>query len=408
MKIPGKDDRVHRETVSVTLAVGAAPWQKTLAASLLSAGMLRRFLSSGPNLVIQEPNGDGSLQEIKRLPLNRAVHRLLWGTWRRFPRKWRRWSPVMPMVLIKDHWWSRWIPPCDVFHGWMGQSLASINAAKRQGAVTLVENPGRHPGHFHKAPWEECDRFKIKNSERSPLLPLALIHRMEREYQICDCIVVPSTVAQESFAEFGLGEKTVVVFPGVDDQFFSPASPQVREQPFRVCFAGRVELSKGAGYLLQAWKRLALPNAELVLAGEVRPEMNGLLETHADASVRKLGFLSMKDLVKAYQESDLFVFPSVNEGFAQVLLEAMACGLPVVATELSGSKDCVAEGKEGFVVPARDVERLADAILWCFQHRDETRAMGRAARARIESQFTLDHYNQRMIALYNELASVTT
>ena len=392
--------------VSVTLAVGTAPWQKTLAESLLSAGMLRRLLSSGPNLEIQEPNGNGSLVEIKRFPFNRAVHRVLWGTWRRLPRKVRRWSPVMPMVLIKDHCWSRWIPPCNVFHGWMGQSLASIGAAKRQGAVALVENPGRHPGHFHKAPWEECDRFNIKNSERSPLLPAALIHRMEREYQICDRIVVPSTVAQKSFAEFGLGEKTVVVFPGVDDEFFSTRRSQERKQTFRVCFAGRVELSKGGGYLLQAWKRLALPDAELVLAGEVRPEMNGLLKTHANSSVRKLGFLSMKELVKAYQDSDLFAFPSVNEGFAQVLLEAMACGLPAVATDVSGAQDCITEGREGFVVPARDVERLAGAILWCYQHRDETRAMGRAARARIESQFTLDHYNQRMIALYKELASV--
>jgi starch synthase len=112
--------------------------------------------------------------------------------------------------------------------------------------------------------------------------------------------------------------------------------------------------------------------------------------------------------VKAYQEPDLFVFPSVNEGFAQVLLEAMACGLPVVATELSGAKDCVTDGEEGFVVAARDVDRLAEKILWCYQHRDETRAMGKAARAKIESQFALDHYNQRMIALYNQLASATT
>jgi glycosyltransferase involved in cell wall biosynthesis len=408
MNIPDKDNRTHRETVSVTLAVGTAPWQKTLTASLLSAGMLRRFLSSGPNLEIQEPNGNGSLEEIKRFPLNRVINGLLWGAWRRLPRKWRRWSPVMATVLMKDLWWSRWIPPCSIFHGWMGQSLTSIGAAKYQGAVTLVENPGRHPGHFHRAPWEECDRFNIKNSERSPLLPTALIHRMEREYQICDRIVVPSTLAHGSFAEFGFAEKTVVVFPGVDDQFFSPPRAKERQEFFRVCFAGRVELSKGAGYLLQAWKRMALSNAELVLAGEVRPEMNGLMETHADSSVRKLGFLSMRELVKAYQESDVFVFPSVNEGFAQVLLEAMACGLPVVATELSGAKDCVTEGKEGFIVPARDVDRLAEAILWCYQHRDETRAMGRAARAKIESQFTLDHYNQRMIALYNELASVTT
>jgi glycosyltransferase involved in cell wall biosynthesis len=58
------------------------------------------------------------------------------------------------------------------------------------------------------------------------------------------------------------------------------------------------------------------------------------------------------------------------------------------------------DGKEGTIVPARHVDALADAISWCYQHRDEAQAMGKAARTRIESQFTLDHYNQRIIALY--------
>jgi glycosyltransferase involved in cell wall biosynthesis len=398
---------MERDNVTVTLAVGAAPWQKTLAASLLAAGMLRRLLTSNPYLEIQDPNGNGSLQEIKRFPLNRIVNGVLWGAWRSLPKGWRPSSPVMVTVLMRDELWSHWIPPCSVFHGWMGQSLASLPAAKRQGARTLVENAGRHPGHFHKAPLEECERFAIKPSQYSPLLPTALIRRMEHEYEICDRIVVPSNLARGSFAEFGLADKTIVIFPGVDEQFFSPRPQQPepqRKRLFRVCFAGRLELSKGAGYLLQAWKRLGLANAELVLAGEVRPEMKELLETHADSSVRATGFLTMQKLVELYRESDLFVFPSVNEGLAQVLLEAMAAGLPVVATELSGACDCVSEGKEGFIVPARDVDRTAEAIEWCYEHRDETRGMGRAARARIEGQFTLDHYNQRMILLYRELA----
>jgi glycosyltransferase involved in cell wall biosynthesis len=398
---------MERDNVTVTLAVGAAPWQKTLAASLLAAGMLRRLLTSNPYLEIQDPNGNGSLQGIKRFPLNRIVNGVLWGAWRSLPKGWRPSSPVMVTVLMRDELWSHWIPPCSVFHGWMGQSLASLPAAKRQGARTLLENAGRHPGHFHKAPLEECERFAIKPSQYSPLLPTALIRRMEREYEICDRIVVPSNLARGSFAEFGLADKTTMIFPGVDEQFFSPRPQQVEPQGkrlFRVCFAGRLELSKGAGYLLQAWKRLGLANAELVLAGEVRPEMRELLATHADSSVRATGFLTVQTLVELYRESDLFVFPSVNEGLAQVLLEAMATGLPVVATELSGACDCVSEGKEGFIVPARDVERTAEAIQWCYEHGDETRAMGRAARARIERQFTLDHYNQRMIALYREIA----
>jgi glycosyltransferase involved in cell wall biosynthesis len=396
---------MRRDRVSVTLAVGAAPYQKTLTASLLRAGMLRRFLSFGDYLEIQDPNEEGVLEEIKRFPLNRAVNRVAWGAWRRWPSGLRPASPVMATVLLADHLQSRWIPQCSVFHGWMGQSLASMKVAKEKGAVTLVENVGRHPGHFYQASGEECDRFGIAEKDRSPLLPAALIRRMEREYEICDAIAVPSNVARTSFAEFGYARKAIVVHPGVDADFFSPRAESAKRTMFRACFVGRVELAKGAGYLLQVWKRLALPNAELVLAGEVRPEMKELLRTQADSTVRVAGVLTAVELAELYSSSDVFAFPSVNEGLAMVLLEAMASGLAVVASDMSGAADCVSEGKEGFITPVRDVDRLAEAILWCYQHRDETRAMGFAARARVEREFTLEHYNQRMIAVYHKLAS---
>jgi glycosyltransferase involved in cell wall biosynthesis len=93
------------------------------------------------------------------------------------------------------------------------------------------------------------------------------------------------------------------------------------------------------------------------------------------------------------------------EGLANVLLEAMASGLPVVATDRSGALDCVTAGKDGFVVPAGNVDALAEAIFWCYQHRDKTMAMGKAARTKIEQQFTLSHYEDRQIALYRSLGN---
>ena len=311
----------------------------------------------------------------------------------------------MVTVLMRDQ---LWIPPCSVFHGWMRQSLVSLPAAKRQGARTLVENAGRHPGHFHKAPWEECQRFKIKPSQHSPLLPTELIRRMEREYEICDRIVVPSNLARSSLAEFGLADKTSVVFPGVDEQFFFPAAAAggtaTAEELVPRLFCCSPRSVQGGRLSAASVEKARLGQCRTAAGGEVRPEMKELLETHAGSGVRAAGFLTIEKLVELYRESDLFVFPSVNEGLAQVLLEAMAAGSPVVSTELSGARDCVTEGKEGFIVPARDVDRTAQAIQWCCDHRDETRAMGRAARARIEKQFTLDHYNQPMIALYRGLA----
>jgi glycosyltransferase involved in cell wall biosynthesis len=396
---------VPTDTVSVTLGVGGAPYQKTLAANLLKARMLRRVFNTGPYLEIQDPDSEGSLHVIRRYPIHYWMSRISWGIWRRIPMSVRPGPPAMVSVLLTDRLWSPWIPPCDVYHGWMGLSVECFRAAKRQGAVTLLENAGRHPRHWHQAGAEECKRLGIAPRERSKPLPSMLIRRITKEYELCDRIVVPSNLAYRSFAEFGLADKVSIVPTGVDTDFFNPAKVSEPADKFRVCFVGRVELAKGAGYLLQAWKRLALPNAELVMVGSVKPEMNSLMRECSDSTVRTTGVVPPAALAKIYRESDLFAFPSVNEGLAQVLLEAMASGLPIVASDYSGGDDLITEGKEGFIVPARNVDRLAEAILWCYQHRDETRAMGRAARAKIESQFTLDHYSQRQIALYRAVAA---
>src|ERR1700691_6298805 len=395
-----------QDAVSVTLAVGSAAYQKTLVASLLQSGLLRRFLMSGPYLEIQDPGSDGSLRVIKSFPLNRRINQLCWGLWRRLPEARRPPLPAMVAAVLSDQLWSRCIPPCTIFHGWMGNSLATLQVAKRQGDLTLIENAGRHPQHWHQATLEEYDRFQIAPNQRRPLLSPRMIRRQEREYELCDRVAVPSTLAHRSFAEFGLAHKAVVVLLGADTQLFSPQPRREPPRLFRACFVGRIELAKGIGYLLQAWKRLALPNAELVLVGEVKPEMNSLLRSHADSTVRMTGVLPHKGVAAHYRDADIFVLPSVNEGLAQVMLEAMASGLPVVASDLSGADDCITEGKEGFIVPARNVDRPAAVTLWCYQHRDEIRAMGLAARARIESQFTLDHYNHRQIALYRSLAGI--
>jgi glycosyltransferase involved in cell wall biosynthesis len=397
------------KSISVTLAVGAAPYQKTLASSLLRAGMLRRVFELGPHFEVQEPDGDGSLKTITRFPVFRFSTRVVWAIWRRLPWRLRPRPPAGLNVWLTDRLLANWIAPSTIFHGRTASCLASLGAAKRQGMVTLVEAASRHPRHWKQTDLEECRRLGVNSRDGSGNPSEMLLRRRDREFDLCDRIVVPSTVARQSFAEMGYGGKTEVVPIGVDiDVFFpkrvNPRSGATAAPVFRACYVGRIEPAKGVGYLLQAWKRLALPRAELVLAGEAMPAMNSWLKGFSDCNVRLAGFLSPYEVAQCYRDSNLFVLPSPNEGLAMVLLEAMASGLPAVATDMTGAVDCVENGKEGLIVPARDVDALADAILWCYQHPDESRAMGLAARARIESHFTLDHYNQRQIALYRSLA----
>jgi glycosyltransferase involved in cell wall biosynthesis len=284
--------------------------------------------------------------------------------------------------------------------------VASLRTAKQARAATLIEYPNLHPRSWQREVSTECHRFKVPLNACASLLPNRLIQRMEREFVECDKIVVPSTAARRSFESFSYASKATVVAPGVDHELFAPVPSAGYSRPslFRVCYVGRVELAKGMAYLLQAWKNLNLKNAELLLVGEYRSELKHLLAQYAGSNVRIVGLLSPAEVADCYRSSSLFVFPSVNEGFGMVLLEAMASGLPVIASQGTGADDCVTHGEDGFVVPARNVAALEDTLLWCYQHQDDAKSIGENARSKIEAQFTLAHYNHRVIDLYQSVA----
>ena len=261
-----------------------------------------------------------------------------------------------------------------------------------------------HPRRWQREVLAECAHFGIHPKQCASVLSERLIQRMEREFAECDKIVVPSTAARQSFEGLRDAGKATVVWPGVNHDFFTPPPDSRRPPLFRVCYVGRLELAKGLGYLLQSWHKLALPDAELVLIGEYRTELKSLLERYDGANVRLTNILSPQEVAQWYRESSLFVFPSVNEGFGMVLLEAMASGLTVIASEKTGADDCVTHGHDGFIVPARNVDALAETILWCYQHPDDAQSIGKAARATIEAQFTLAHYDRRIISLYRSVS----
>jgi starch synthase len=369
--------------------------------------MLRRLLSFGPDLEILEPDGAGSLRVIKRHSLILA-NRIVWGLWRRTPGMKRSRLPVLASTWLADRLASRWAASGNVFHGWTATCLASLRVAKQARAATLVENPILHPRHWQREVLAECNRFGIRPRDCESVLPEAVVRRMEREYALCDKIVVPSAAARRSFEESGYAAKTVVIGPGVDHHFFTPPLGSPGPPLFRVCYVGRLELAKGLVYLLQAWKKLALSGAELVLIGECRAEMKPFLQGYASKSVRLIGMQSLQEVAAWYRNSNIFAFPSVNEGLGMVILEAMASGLAVIATDKSGAPDCVTHGEDGFVVPARNVDALAEALWWCYRNPEDARSMGKAARAKVEGQFTLSHYDRRIIDLYQSMVDTAT
>ena len=395
------------KTISVTLAIGSDPYQQSLPAALLREGMLRRVLSFRPEPEVADPNGAGSLTVVRRFPAFKLANRVLWAAWRRLPGTGQSHLPKVATTWLADRLALRFVPPSSIFHGVSGTCLASMRAARRSGAVALLESPTLHLRHWQSEVSIDCERFGVNPRDCSSILPAPLIRRVEREYELCDKIIALSSPARQSFVESGYGQKTLVVLPGVDHVFFtSPPEPKDTGL-FRVCYVGRIEVAKGIGYLLEAWTRLRLPRAELLLAGEIRPDVEPLLKVNLNANLMLPGALPLSQVVECYRQSDVLVLPSANEGLGMVLLEAMACGIPVIATDRTGATDVVTEGVDGFVVPARKVEVLAERILWCYEHREQLRAMGAAARIKVEERFTLDHYERRLTEMYRQLSKET-
>jgi len=131
----------------------------------------------------------------------------------------------------------------------------------------------------------------------------------------------------------------------------------------------------------------------------VLPEIKEVLKGYADLpGVRMVGFLGTP--AAAYQQADIFVFPSLEEGSALVTYEAMACGLPVVTTPNAGS--LVRDGVEGFIVPIRDPDALAERMERLRANARLRQALGRAARMRVE-EFTWEQHGQALIQHYKSI-----
>jgi glycosyltransferase involved in cell wall biosynthesis len=103
-----------------------------------------------------------------------------------------------------------------------------------------------------------------------------------------------------------------------------------------------------------------------------------------------------------YSGASVFVFPSLVEGFALVLLEAMSCGIPVIATPNTAGPDILSDGVEGFIIPIRDVEALKEKLEWCYCHPQELAEMGRAARRKAE-QLNWGLYRQKLASRIQEI-----
>jgi glycosyltransferase involved in cell wall biosynthesis len=210
------------------------------------------------------------------------------------------------------------------------------------------------------------------------------IDRCLGEYEECDAVSVPSHFVKRSFVEQGVPAEKVHVCPyGVDLTLFAPRPRE--DDRFRVLFVGAYSIRKGIGDLFDAVRPLVRTGrAELWLVGHRAPEAGEILRRNADIAIDK-GPQPRASLAWFYSQASVLVLPSIEEGLALVLAQAMACGVPVIASANTGAEDLLRDGVEGFIVPARDPAAVRARLEWMLDDPRRREQMGLAARERARS-----------------------
>ncbi|WP_461789874.1 glycosyltransferase family 4 protein [Pedobacter sp.] len=287
----------------------------------------------------------------------------------------------------------------DVIIGFDTSSFLLVKRAKQKEKIFILDQSIAHPN-------SKAIIFEKLNS-LYPHLKLRLPFKSEQltalekvEHENADYIITASTFTKKTLVENQVDDKKIVINPyGVDNQRFNLNQLSTKEK-LRFLFVGSLTARKGINILLKVWKELNPLNAELLLVGPAEKEI--IDQIPQLASINYLGKIAHQDLQLTVSSCDVFVLPSFFEGFGLVILEAMACGLPVISTEATGAPDIIESGIDGIVYNSFDTEKLKASIQLFLESPDKAKTLGLNARKKVEN-FTWDAYGFRWAQLINNL-----
>jgi glycosyltransferase involved in cell wall biosynthesis len=241
----------------------------------------------------------------------------------------------------------------------------------------------------------EAKASLLEETEMSPLFA-----HNDDAFAQAEAVICASDFTRHSLAAAGSRAPTHVVGYGVDLELFAARSVAPSPGPLTVGFVGALSQRKGARYLLAALAALPPGAARLVLYTRAKVD-RALLRGFESVDLEVRGGLSDAALAADLRRCDLVALPSIAEGFGLVILEAMACGVPVLCTTSTGGADFIVHRRNGLLVAPGSAAALEQELAWALTHRDELFLMGRAARLEAE-RHSWAEYRRKFFAAYAE------
>jgi glycosyltransferase involved in cell wall biosynthesis len=278
--------------------------------------------------------------------------------------------------LVKEHW--------DVVHPWSGVAEEILRALEGKPTLRILMRGSAHISTQAELLEAEEKRTGSPQERPSPWI----ISRELREYKMADKIVALSSFARDSFIANGLNPQKVPLLPlGASLEMFRPSPQAIEErrrrilsgQPLRVLFVGTMSFRKGLYDLASVVKKLNGHSPDdnrfvFRFIGPVAPEAASL-EADLSGVVEFIPRRPQAELAQWYSWGDIFVFPTIEDGYAVVLAQASFSGLPVLTTTNSGGPDLIKNNETGWILPIRSPQLFVERLLWCESHREELAAM---------------------------------
>jgi len=273
--------------------------------------------------------------------------------------------------------------------------------------------------------WQEISPASAQRMGLSRASPVLRAWRRLRRAVLrrADCVVAISSEIREAFLSVGIDPEKIRCIPnGIDTVKFAPAPPEQKPLSRRelglpvdkvlVTYTGRLAAAKGLLPLIRVWRELVSrhPSAHLVLVGSggehtvdnCESELRQFIATHGlEPAVSLPG--QVDNVAEYLRASDLFVLPSEYEGLSLSLLEALACGLPAVATRVGAAPEVLEHERSGILIEPKDPPALERGIEWLLNHRERWPAMAAAARQTVLQNYSLDAVCNAYVRLFQDL-----
>ena len=291
---------------------------------------------------------------------------------------------------------SAWAGKAPVIYGCEHASVETFRRQKTLGGLNILWQTIAH--HSMMTTVLEEEQSAIENPtayQRELRRSLPRINaRKDQQYADSDLIITNSHFARQTFIDAGISGAKVLAVPTGCPPVLDGAVQEKRESPVIFLSAGMQSLRKGTHYLIEAWKSLPKSiNAELWLVGPMQLPETLLIDLPSSVVIKSA--VPSEKLEEILKQSSVLVLPTLGEGLAHIILEALSAGLAIITTANSGCGELVEDDVNGWKVPVRDSASIAERILWCVENprflTEMQLASQEKARRWQESQFVEEH-----------------